>query len=122
MRNVILATTLLLWALAWPVRAEPPTSVTVTQTVYTLTAATDKALNTVPTSGARMMCIQNIGTGLVTLAFGTAAVAGSGWGLNAAAGAGQGGGQLCWNSSTVPRDTLHAISTAGSTVVVLVGK
>lgn len=119
MRSLLLAAAVL--ALAWPARAEPPTSVLVTQTVDTLTAATDKAL-TGTGAGIRMLCIQNIGTGLVSLAFDTAAVAGSGYALNAAAGAGQAGGSICWSGETVPRNVVHAISTAGSAVAVLVGR
>lgn len=120
MRRLTLAAVGMLLAL--PARGDPPTSILVTQTVYTLTAATDKAFDTSTMNGARMLCVQNIGTGLVNLAFGTAAVAATGWALNAAAGAGQGGGQLCWSGETVPRDIVHGISTAGSTVVVLVGR
>ena len=107
--------------LAVTARAEPPTSVLVTQTVQTLTAATDAAL-TGTGPGIRMLCLQNIGTGLVNLNFGAAAVASIGYALNAAAGAGQGGGSICWSGDTVPSSVVHAISTAGSTVVVLVGK
>lgn len=101
--------------------AEPPTSVGVTQTVQTLTAATDAAL-TGTGLGVRMLCIQNIGTGLVSLGFGAAVTAGAGYALNAAAGAGQGGGSICWNGETVPRNVIHAISTAGSVVVTLAGQ
>lgn len=108
-------------ALAASARAEPPTEVAITQTAQTLTAATDAAL-TGTGAGIRMLCVQNIGTGLVTLNFGAAAVAGSGYALNAAAGAGQGGGERCWDSGTVPRNVVHAISAAGSVVAVLVGR
>jgi hypothetical protein len=112
---------LILALLPLPALADPPASVSITQTVQTLTAATDAAL-TGTGGGIRMLCIQNTGTGLVTLAFGGAATAGSGYALNAAAGAGQGGGAICWNSNSVPRDVVHAISAAGSVVVTLVGK
>jgi hypothetical protein len=108
-------------ALALPTRAEPPTEVLVTQTVQTLTAATDAAL-TGTGPGNRMVCVMNIGTGLVSLNFGAAAVAGQGWALNAAGGAGQAGGSICWYGDTVPRSVIHAISTAGSTIVTLVGR
>lgn len=108
-------------ALATSARAEPPETVIVTQTVQTLTAATDAAL-TGTGPGLRSLCIANIGTGLVTLNFGAVAVAGSGWGLNASGGAGQAGGSICWNAGPVPRSIVHAISTAGSTVAILVGK
>ncbi len=113
----------LLIAALWPLAAlaDPPISVAVTQTVQTLTAATDAAL-TGTGPGIRMLCVQNIGTGLVSLAFGAAATAGAGYALNAAGGAGQGGGSICWSGDTVPRDVVHAISAAGSSVVTLVGK
>lgn len=108
-------------ALACAAHAEPPTAVMVTQTVQTLVAATDAAL-TGTGRGIRMLCVQNIGTGLVSLGFGAAATASQGYALNAAAGAGQAGGTVCWTGQTVPSDVVHAISTAGSTVVTLVGK
>lgn len=118
MRYIIAAIGLLL---ALPAYADPPTSVLVTQTVDTLAAATDKAL-TGTGPGIRMLCIQNIDTGLVNLAFDVAATAGAGYALNAAAGAGQGGGSICWSGDTVPRSVVHAISTAGSKVAVVVGR
>lgn len=101
-------------AVASSARAEPPTSVLVTQTVQTLTAATDAAL-TGTGAGIRMLCIQNIGANPATLAFDVAAVAGSGWAVAANA-------SLCWNGDTVPRNVVHAISTAGTTIVTLVGR
>lgn len=119
MRSLALAAASL--ALVTAARADPPTTVLVTQTVQTLTAATDAAL-TGTGAGIRMLCVQNIGTGLVTLAFDGAATAGQGYALNAAAGAGQAGGSICWNGDTVPRSVVHAISTAGSVVAVLVGR
>lgn len=107
--------------LAAAAHADPPTAVLVTQTAQTLTAATSAPL-TGTGAGIRMLCVQNIGTGLVTLNFDAAAVAGTGYALNAAGGAGQGGGSICWNGDTVPRSVVHAISTAGSVVAVLVGR
>jgi hypothetical protein len=119
MRSLALAAASL--ALVTAARADPPTTVLTTQTVQTLTAATDAAL-TGTGPGIRMLCVQNIGTGLVTLNFDALAVAGQGWALNAAGGAGQAGGSICWYADTVPRSVVHAISTAGSVVAVLVGK
>src|SRR6188768_4168224 len=63
-------------AVASSARADPPTSVLVTQTVQTLTAATDAAL-TGTGAGIRMLCVQNIGANPASLAFDVAAVAGS---------------------------------------------
>lgn len=119
MRSLALAVASL--ALVSAAHADPPTTVLVTQTVQTLTAATDAAL-TGTGAGIRMLCVQNIGTGLVTLAFDGAATAGQGYALNAAGGAGQAGGSICWSGDTVPRSVVHAISTAGSVIAVLVGR
>ena len=108
-------------ALAAQARAQMPMAVAVTQTVQTLGADTDVTLT--GTGGPlRMLCVMNIGTGLVNLAFDAAATAGTGWALNAAGGAGQAGGSICWNSGVVPSNVVHARSLAGSTVVTLVGK
>lgn len=98
-------------------RAEPPTQVAITQTVVTLTAATDTALNLDPFD--KSLCLQNIGAHDATLAFnGTAAVAGQGWDLSSTAGA----NAKCWDSGTVPSGIVHGISTSGTTIVVLEGR
>ena len=97
-----------------------PSGMSVTQTVQTLTATIDKTLVAV-NPNRKYLAIANIGTGLVSLAFDTAAVAGSGWPIAPAAGAGQQGGEMVWEASSITTQAVHAISTAGSTVVVLEG-
>src|SRR5690242_14382625 len=116
MRHLAIAALLALLPLA--ARADPPTTVLVTQTVDTLSAATDKAL-TGTGPGIRMLCLQNIGANAATLAFDTAAVAGSGWALAAS---GAANSSICWGGDTVPRSVVHAISTSGTSMVVLVGR
>ena len=97
-----------------------PSSVPVTQTVVALSAG----VNTVIGAGTsrRYLCLMNIGTGLVTLGFDQPAVAGAGWALAAAGSAGQQGGSMCWEHSTVASSGIHAISAAGSTLVMLEGR
>lgn len=95
-------------------------SVLITQTIKTLTGTVDATLVT-PDFGVKFLCLQNIGTGLVSLGFGAAVSAGAGWALNAAAGAGQAGGSICWDANAMPRGAIHGISAAGSSVAVLVG-
>ena len=97
-----------------------PTSVPVTQTVTTLSAGIDALLGSA--ASRRYFCVMNIGTGLVTLGFDKAAVSGSGWALEGAGAAGHQGGAMCWESATVAASAVHAISAAGSTVVVLEGR
>jgi hypothetical protein len=70
----------------------------------------------------RYLCLMNIGTGLVTLAFDQAAVAGSGWALEGATTSGHQGGSMCWDNAIVAASTVHAISAAGSTIAVLEGR
>lgn len=98
-----------------------PGALTITQTVVTLAAATNTQLLAANAS-RRYLLIVNIGTGDAWLAFGsTAAVAATGYPLPAAAAAGgQGGGYSC-DASTVPSGAIQAISTAGTTLVVLEG-
>jgi hypothetical protein len=97
-----------------------PTSLPLAQTVIAIPANTDTLL----ASGIsrRYFCLMNIGTGLVTLAFDQAAAAGSGWALEGATVAGHQGGSMCWDGATVTAGAVHAISAAGSTVVVLEGR
>jgi hypothetical protein len=96
-----------------------PSSVPVDQTVVTLAANTDAILGS--RTGRRYLCLMNIGTDLVTLAFDQAAVAGSGWALEGAAAGGHQGGSMCWEGTSVAGSVVHAISAAGSTVAVLEG-
>ena len=96
-----------------------PSSVPITQSVVTLAAGSDAILGS--NTGRRYLCLMNIGTDLRTLAFDQAAVAGSGWALEGAAAAGHQGGSMCWDGTSVAGSVVHAISTAGSTVVVLEG-
>ena len=97
-----------------------PSSVPIGQTVVTLVAGTDAILGS--STGRRYLCLMNIGTDLVTLAFDRPAVAGSGWALEGAAADGHQGGSMCWQSATVAGSVVHAISAAGSTVAVLEGR
>ena len=94
-----------------------PSSMKLTQTVVTLDAGVDTTLGS--NVGRRYLCVMNIGTGLVSLAFDRAAVAGAGWPLDGASSSGHQGGSMCWESSAVAASVVHAISAAGSTVVVL---
>ena len=96
-----------------------PSSVPLTQTIVTLAAGADAVLGT--GASRRYLCLMNIGTGLVTLGFDQAAIAGSGWAVEGASAAGHQGGSMCWESATVVASQVHAISTAGSTIVVLEG-
>lgn len=95
--------------------------VTINQTVVSLTAATDTTL-VAANPNRKYLAIVNIGTGLVSLAWNQAATAGQGWPLTAAASAGDQGGALIFEASSMPIGEVHGISTAGSTVVVLEGR
>lgn len=97
-----------------------PSSVPISQSVVTLAAGTDAILGSNP--GRRYLCLMNIGTDLVTLAFDQAAVAGIGWALEGAAADGHQGGSMCWDGTTVAGNVVHGVSAAGSTVVVLEGR
>jgi len=97
-----------------------PVGMAVRQTVVTLTAATDTTVVAANPS-RKYLAICNIGTGLASLAFDQAAVAGQGWPLSAAGSAGDQGGAIFFEASMLTRQAIHAISTAGSTVVVLEG-
>jgi len=94
-----------------------PTSVPVTQAVVMLAPGVDTILGS--GSSRRYLCLMNVGTGLGTLGFDQAVSSGSGWALEAAASAGHQGGAMCWESATVAASAVHAISAAGSTVIVL---
>jgi hypothetical protein len=124
MRSVIaaLATVLVLGLAPASHAAEivTPFSVPISQTVVALAANTDALLAS--NTGRRYLCLMNIGTDLVTLAFDQAAVAGSGWALEAAAANGHQGGSMCWDGTSVAGSVVHAISAAGSTVAVLEGQ
>lgn len=95
-------------------------SVVLKQTVVTLTATVD---NTIVAANPlrKYLAIINIGTGLATLAFDAAATAGSGWPLSEAASAGEQGGAIIFEASAMPLNAIHAISTAGTTLVVIEG-
>lgn len=95
-------------------------SVVLKQTVVSLTAATDTTL-VAANPLRKYLAICNIGTGLVSLAFNVAAVAGQGWPLAEAASSGEQGGSFIFEASAVPMGEIHGISTAGSTVVVIEG-
>jgi hypothetical protein len=97
-----------------------PSSLPITQTVVTLAAGVDAILGTA--TSRRYLCLMNIGTGLVNLGFDAPAAASAGWALEGASDAGHQGGAMCWENSIVAAGVVHAISAAGSTVVVLEGR
>lgn len=65
--------------------------------------------------------VVNIGTGLATMANLSPAVAGTGWPLAAANGAGDQGGGFTWDPPIVAGSDMYAISTAGTTLCVMGG-
>src|SRR5688572_16355520 len=85
-----------------------PSSVPIRQSVVTLAAGVDGILGA--NTGRRYLCLMNIGTDLVTLAFDGPAIAGAGWALEGAAAAGHQGGSMCWDGATVAGSVVHAIS------------
>ena len=97
-----------------------PSTVPISQSVVTLAAGVDGILGS--NTGRRYLCLMNIGTNLVSLAFDRPAVAGAGWALEGAALDGHQGGSMCWEGATVAGSVVHAISAAGSTVAVLEGR
>jgi hypothetical protein len=97
-----------------------PSSAPLSQTVVPLNAGVDTTLGS--SASRRYLCLLNIGTDLVTLGFDQPAASGSGWALDAAASQGHQGGSMCWESAIVVASQIHAISAAGSTVVVLEGR
>jgi len=66
------------------------------------------------------LAIQNTGTGAVTITFQANPVIGAGLSLDPASGAGGQGGSWEWSAS-VPTQPIYAISSAGTTVVVIEG-
>ena len=97
-----------------------PSSVPIDQMVVTLAGGTDAIIGS--NKGRRYLCLMNIGTDLVSLAFDRPALAGAGWALEGATLNGHQGGSMCWEGATVAGSVVHAISAAGSTVAVLEGR
>ena len=97
-----------------------PSSVPISQSAVTLAAGVDGILGS--NTGRRYLCLINIGTDLITLAFDRPAVAGAGWALEGAAATGHQGGSMCWDGPTVAASVVHAIRAAGSTIAVLEGR
>jgi hypothetical protein len=97
-----------------------PSSVPIGQSVVALAAGSDAVLGS--NAGRRYLCLMNLGTDLVTLGFDRTATAGSGWALEGAAAQGHQGGSMCWDGTTVASSVVHAVSAAGSTIVVLEGQ
>jgi hypothetical protein len=126
MRNLMAGPALALvltLGIAPPLRAAEvvtPSRLSMTQSVVTLAAGVDTVLGS--SASRRYLCLMNIGTGLVSLGFGRTAVADSGWALEGASADGHQGGSMCWEASVVMSSVVHAISAAGSTVVVLEGQ
>src|SRR3954465_7454862 len=116
----VLVLTLALASEAQAAEIVAPTSLPLAQTVVAIPANTDTLLG----SGIsrRYLCLMNIGAGLVTLGFDQPAVAGSGWALEGTTTPGHQGGSMCWDSAIVAAGAVHAISAAGSTIVVLEGR
>ena len=97
-----------------------PAGMSINQTVVTLTANTDAKIVSA-NANRRYLAICNIGTNVAALAFDVAAVAAQGWPLAAAPVAGEQGGTLIFEASGVPLQAVHAISTAGTTLIVMEG-
>lgn len=95
---------------------------TLTQTTVTLTAATDTTV-VAANASRKYLALAVTNTGDVNgMTFdGTAAVAGTGWPLGGASVAGKRGDGFVWEGDGVPTNAIHAISTAGTTIVVLEG-
>src|SRR5438128_626343 len=116
----VLALALALASEAQAAEIVAPTSLALAQTVIAVPANTDTLLGS--SISRRYLCLMNIGAGLVTLGFDQAAVAGSGWALEGATTSGHQGGSMCWDGAIVAANSVHAISAAGSTLVVLEGR
>jgi hypothetical protein len=97
-----------------------PSSVPVSQAVVTLAAGGDAILGS--NNNRHYLCLMNIGIDLVTLGFDQPAVVGSGWALEGASVNGHQGGSMCWEGATVASSVVHAVSAAGSTMIVLEGR
>jgi hypothetical protein len=97
-----------------------PSSVPISQSVVALAAGSDAIVGS--SADRHYLCLMNIGTDLVTLAFDQPAVAGAGWALEGASADGHQGGSMCWDGATVASSVVHAISPAGSAVAVLEGR
>ena len=93
-------------------------------TAVALPAATSKAVLP-PANDRNYLLIQNTGTNPLTISFGSAnTVAGAGISLDGATAANGEGGTIIWDSAmggTVPQNSIHAISTLGSTIVAVEG-
>jgi hypothetical protein len=94
-----------------------PDSIHIVSTPVTLSAGTAAQL-VAANFTRRLLTLQVTGTGAATFGFGHAPTAGAGLSLNAASSAGGEGGS--YEVSNVG-DSIWAISTAGTTVVVLEG-
>lgn len=91
------------------------------QTVHTLPAGT--AVQIVGRNHLRrFLGVQNIGTGHATIGFSASVTAANGWAIGAALVLGQQGGSLTLGvGEFIHHDPVWAISTAGTTLVVLEG-
>jgi hypothetical protein len=120
--NAALATALVLGLVPASRAAEivTPSPMPITQVVVTLAAGTDAIVGS--NKNRRYLCLMNVGTGLVTLAFDQSAVSGAGWALEGASTSGHQGGSMCWDGVIVAGSMVHAISDTGSAIVVLEGR
>ena len=93
-----------------------PNNMNVTQSVVTLAAGVSTTVVPAVALGRNYLAIMNIGANEASLGFSATAVAGAGWPLYAS-----GGGYTMTNGEGVPTNLITAISTLGTTLVVLVG-
>jgi hypothetical protein len=102
---------------AFPVFDQPHV-ITITTTIVPLTQADAQIL---PANPARKyLLIVNIGTGLATLGFGVAAVAGQGYPMPAASVAGDQGGGLERSGDGITQQAIHGVCAPGVTTTVCV--
>lgn len=101
-------------------KASSPAAVAYTDTVKSLSAASDTTLLSA-TAGLKSVCLMNIGTNPATFTNGaSAAVVGNGQALSPAAGTGFQGGGYCF--PLPPTNAIHGISALGTTIIVTVGQ
>lgn len=92
-------------------------ALTLSTVAVTATSAQKLAAN----ANRRYLMVENIGTGDATLNFGAAAVIGQGKPLNAADASGRQGGSFAMEGSAVTTQAINAVSTAGTTLMILEG-
>lgn len=94
----------------------------IVQTNVTLSAGVASGQIVAASNSRVSLAIQNTGTGSATIGFGSAPTAGLGLSLDPAAAInGQGGSRVWDGTDRIPSDAIYAISTAGSTLVIIEG-